>query len=87
MSRDNKAQLINEHNTCSTPEPRIETAPAGGTAGLNFYLVVVKGTVAFSETRTALTVTDPPLHCVTEQNEPLQQIQFIFLKSSVMGWN
>lgn len=87
MSRDNKPQLINKHNTYGTPEPRIETAPAGGTAGLNFYLVVVKGTVAFSETRAALTVTDPPLHCATEQNEPLQQIQFIFPESFVMGWN
>lgn len=72
MSGDYKPQLINKHNNYSTPKPRIETAPAGGTAGWDCYLVVVKGTVAFSETRAALTVTDPPLHCATEHNKPLQ---------------
>lgn len=87
MSRDNKPQLINKHDTYGTWEPRIEAAPAGGTAGLNFCFVVVKGTTAFSETRAALTVTDPLLHCATKQNETLQQIQFNFSESFVMGWN
>lgn len=81
MPRDNKPQLINKHNTYGTLEPRIEAAPAGGTAGLNFHLVVV----AFSETRATLTVTDPPLHCAAEQNQPLQHIQVIFPETFVIA--
>lgn len=84
MSRDKEPQLINKHNTYGTWEPRIEAAQAGGTAGLNFYVVVMKGTTAFSETRAVLTVTDPLLHCATKQNETPQ---FSFADSFVMVWN
>ncbi|EOB07515.1 hypothetical protein Anapl_02015 [Anas platyrhynchos] len=61
MSRDNKPQLINEHNTYGTPEPRIETAPAGQTELHRQGGFLISNTVA--GTRAAAQLAEHRLTC------------------------